>query len=166
RAAFRRLGRAPCQRTDGGACRGSRALLVRSLSVLPTGWRKAGALRAAGAGRHRRVVPAPRRGTSAAGHPWRGDASAGGEGPWPGAGRAAAGRGRAWPAVTPATERIRGAARMPLLIALQFLTRLPVRLPRLPTAEESGRSLLWYPLVGPLLGTAPLLVRWLLGDVS
>jgi len=55
---------------------------------------------------------------------------------------------------------------MPLLIALQFLTRLPVRLPRLPTAEESGRSLLWYPLVGLLLGAALLLVRWLLGDVS
>lgn len=55
---------------------------------------------------------------------------------------------------------------MPLLIALQFLTRLPVRLPRLPVPEENGRSLLWYPLVGLLLGAALLLVRWLLGDVS
>ncbi|PRB81332.1 adenosylcobinamide-GDP ribazoletransferase [Pseudomonas sp. MYb185] len=55
---------------------------------------------------------------------------------------------------------------MPLLIALQFLTRLPVRLPRLPTPEESGRSLLWYPLVGLLLGAALLLGHWLLNGVS
>ena len=55
---------------------------------------------------------------------------------------------------------------MPLLIALQFLTRLPVRLWRLPDAGESGRSLLWYPLVGLLLGAALLLGQWLLGAVS
>ena len=55
---------------------------------------------------------------------------------------------------------------MPLLIALQFLTRLPVRLWRLPDAGESGRSLLWYPLVGLLLGVALLLGQWLLGGVS
>ena len=40
----------------------------------------------------------------------------------------------------------------PLLIALQFLTRLPVRLPHAPTPRELGQSLLWYPLVGLLLG--------------
>jgi adenosylcobinamide-GDP ribazoletransferase len=40
----------------------------------------------------------------------------------------------------------------PLLIALQFLTRLPVRLERAPAPVELGRSLLWYPLVGVLLG--------------
>ncbi|ERI50828.1 cobalamin synthase [Pseudomonas sp. EGD-AK9] len=40
----------------------------------------------------------------------------------------------------------------PALIALQFLTRLPVRLPGMPTAEQLGRSLLWYPTVGLLLG--------------
>ena len=39
-----------------------------------------------------------------------------------------------------------------LLIALQFLTRLPVSLPCMPTPEQVGRSLLWYPLVGLLLG--------------
>ena len=39
-----------------------------------------------------------------------------------------------------------------LLIALQFLTRLPVSLPGMPTPEQVGRSLLWYPLVGLLLG--------------
>lgn len=46
---------------------------------------------------------------------------------------------------------------MPLLIALQFLTRLPVRLPGLPTAQENGRSLLWYPFVGLLIGGLLLL---------
>ncbi|WOD12701.1 adenosylcobinamide-GDP ribazoletransferase [Pseudomonas sp. NyZ704] len=49
-----------------------------------------------------------------------------------------------------------------LMIALQFLTRLPVRLPSLPTAQDNGRSLLWYPLVGALIGLVLLLVHWLL----
>ncbi|MES2821516.1 MAG: adenosylcobinamide-GDP ribazoletransferase [Pseudomonadota bacterium] len=40
----------------------------------------------------------------------------------------------------------------PLLIALQFLTCLPVRLAGMPSAEQLGRSLLCYPLVGLLLG--------------
>ncbi|MEX6502591.1 adenosylcobinamide-GDP ribazoletransferase [Pseudomonas zhanjiangensis] len=40
----------------------------------------------------------------------------------------------------------------PLLIALQFLTRLPVRLAAMPSAAETGRSLLWYPVVGLLIG--------------
>lgn len=40
----------------------------------------------------------------------------------------------------------------PFLIALQFLTRLPLRLSRVPTPQENGRSLLWYPAVGLLLG--------------
>ncbi len=39
-----------------------------------------------------------------------------------------------------------------LLIALQFLTRLPVKLPGMPSPEQMGRSLLWYPAVGLLLG--------------
>lgn len=55
---------------------------------------------------------------------------------------------------------------MPLLIALQFLTRLPVRLPRMPTPDESGRSLLWYPFVGLLLGGLLLLGYALLDGVS
>lgn len=46
----------------------------------------------------------------------------------------------------------------PLLIALQFLTRLPVTLPRMPDARESGQSLLCYPLVGLLIGLLLLLV--------
>jgi adenosylcobinamide-GDP ribazoletransferase len=41
---------------------------------------------------------------------------------------------------------------IPLLVALQFLTRVPVRLPHPPSARELGQSLLWYPLVGLLLG--------------
>lgn len=41
---------------------------------------------------------------------------------------------------------------LPFLVALQFLTRLPLQLPRMPTPQEQGRSLLWYPLVGLLLG--------------
>lgn len=40
----------------------------------------------------------------------------------------------------------------PLLIALQFLTRLPIRLRGMPEPQALGRSLLWYPLVGALLG--------------
>lgn len=38
------------------------------------------------------------------------------------------------------------------LVALQFLTRLPVRLRAAPNEEELGRSLLFYPLVGLLIG--------------
>ncbi|MEN0108439.1 MAG: adenosylcobinamide-GDP ribazoletransferase, partial [Pseudomonas sp.] len=41
---------------------------------------------------------------------------------------------------------------IPLLIAVQFLTSLPVRLPGMPSPQELGRSLLWYPLVGLLIG--------------
>ncbi len=39
-----------------------------------------------------------------------------------------------------------------LLVALQFLTRIPVRLRTAPTEIEMGRSLLFYPLVGLLIG--------------
>lgn len=38
------------------------------------------------------------------------------------------------------------------LIAIQFLTRLPVRLEPPPTGREIGLSLLWYPAVGLLIG--------------
>jgi adenosylcobinamide-GDP ribazoletransferase len=41
---------------------------------------------------------------------------------------------------------------IPLLIAVQFLTSLPVRLPGMPSPQELGRSLLWYPMVGLLIG--------------
>lgn len=52
----------------------------------------------------------------------------------------------------------------PALIALQFLTRLPVRLPGMPEPEQIGRSLLWYPPVGVLLGGLLLALHGLLGD--
>jgi adenosylcobinamide-GDP ribazoletransferase len=54
---------------------------------------------------------------------------------------------------------------LPLLIALQFLSSLPVRLPDMPTPEEVGRSVLCYPLVGFLLGLLLLLADWLLGGL-
>ncbi|MCH4902106.1 adenosylcobinamide-GDP ribazoletransferase [Pseudomonas sp. B707] len=41
---------------------------------------------------------------------------------------------------------------LPLWIALQFLSSLPIRLPGMPTPEQLGRSLLFYPLVGLLFG--------------
>lgn len=41
---------------------------------------------------------------------------------------------------------------LPFWIALQFLSSLPVRLPGMPSAQETGRSLLFYPAVGLLFG--------------
>jgi adenosylcobinamide-GDP ribazoletransferase len=55
---------------------------------------------------------------------------------------------------------------LPLLIALQFLTRLPIRLPGMPAPRQLGRSLLWYPLVGLLLGTVLLAAAGLLSGVA
>ncbi|HBX54927.1 adenosylcobinamide-GDP ribazoletransferase [Pseudomonas sp. UBA2684] len=50
----------------------------------------------------------------------------------------------------------------PLLIAVQFLTRLPISLAGLPTPVQIGRSQLWYPLVGLLLGLLLVAVQALL----
>ena len=50
----------------------------------------------------------------------------------------------------------------PFLIALQFLTCIPVRLRGMPEPHELGRSLLYYPLVGLLLGG----MLWLLALVT
>lgn len=50
----------------------------------------------------------------------------------------------------------------PFLIALQFLTRLPVRLTGELSAADLGRSLLYYPLVGLLLGGLLVAGGWLL----
>jgi adenosylcobinamide-GDP ribazoletransferase len=52
----------------------------------------------------------------------------------------------------------------PFLIALQFLTRLPVRLPVTPDAHLVGRSLLYYPLVGLVLGLVLAALNWTLGN--
>lgn len=51
---------------------------------------------------------------------------------------------------------------LPLLIALQFLTSLPIRLPAMPEPEQQGRSLLYYPLVGLLLGALLCLAAFVL----
>jgi adenosylcobinamide-GDP ribazoletransferase len=53
----------------------------------------------------------------------------------------------------------------PFLIALQFLTRLPVALQPAPAPWETGRSLLFYPLVGLLLGLSLALAAWLLAGL-
>ncbi|MDT8385858.1 MAG: adenosylcobinamide-GDP ribazoletransferase [Gammaproteobacteria bacterium] len=50
----------------------------------------------------------------------------------------------------------------PFLIALQFLTALPIRLADPPDAEATGRSLLYYPLVGLLIGALLAGLAWLL----
>ncbi len=50
----------------------------------------------------------------------------------------------------------------PFLIALQFLTRLPVRLTGELAAGDLGRSLLYYPLVGLILGVLLAASAWLL----
>ena len=51
------------------------------------------------------------------------------------------------------------------LIALQFLTRLPVRLKSPPDGAALGRSLLFYPLVGLGLGLALVVVAELVAEV-
>jgi adenosylcobinamide-GDP ribazoletransferase len=53
---------------------------------------------------------------------------------------------------------------LPLWIALQFLSSLPIRLPGMPTPQESGRSLLFYPLVGLLFGLLLMGLNALLGS--
>jgi adenosylcobinamide-GDP ribazoletransferase len=51
---------------------------------------------------------------------------------------------------------------LPLWIALQFLSSLPIRLPGMPKPDELGRSLLFYPLVGLLFGLLLMGVNTLL----
>jgi adenosylcobinamide-GDP ribazoletransferase len=52
------------------------------------------------------------------------------------------------------------------LIALQFLTRLPISLPGMPMPAQVGRSLLSYPLVGLLIGAVLLLAQWALAGTA
>ncbi|WP_407296639.1 adenosylcobinamide-GDP ribazoletransferase [Stutzerimonas zhaodongensis] len=54
----------------------------------------------------------------------------------------------------------------PFLIALQFLTCLPVRLRSMPEPQQIGRSLLYYPLVGLLLGSMLWVLGMVLGDAA
>lgn len=50
----------------------------------------------------------------------------------------------------------------PFLIALQFLTRFPVRVMQTTDKRLIGRSLLYYPLVGLILGFALAALNWAL----
>ena len=54
----------------------------------------------------------------------------------------------------------------PLLIALQFLTLVPIELQPPPAEAESGRSLLYYPLVGLLVGLVLAGCGWVLDGIS
>lgn len=53
----------------------------------------------------------------------------------------------------------------PLLLAFQFLTRLPMPPGPLPEAAQLGRSLLLYPLVGGAIGLLLLVAAWLMGPL-
>lgn len=56
----------------------------------------------------------------------------------------------------------------PLLIALQFLTIIPVRLSSSssPSSQQIGQSLLFYPLVGLFISALLLITAWLLNTQS
>lgn len=50
----------------------------------------------------------------------------------------------------------------PFWIALQFLTVLPIELKTMPTAQQNGRAILFYPLVGLIIGSVLFLISCLL----
>lgn len=52
----------------------------------------------------------------------------------------------------------------PFLIALQFLTQFPVRLGAEPNDEAIGKSVLFYPVIGFLIGLLLAALSWLLND--
>lgn len=52
----------------------------------------------------------------------------------------------------------------PFLIAIQFLTRLPVWLTAQPSEKDLGYSLLFYPLVGLIIGFILIGLGWLLNS--
>lgn len=54
----------------------------------------------------------------------------------------------------------------PLLIALQFLTIIPVRVSTPVNPQHIGQSLLFYPVVGLILSSILLIVAWLLNTQS
>ncbi|HEC58303.1 hypothetical protein LCGC14_1246260 [marine sediment metagenome] len=54
----------------------------------------------------------------------------------------------------------------PLLIALQFLTIIPVRVSIPVNPQHIGQSLLFYPVVGLILSSILLIVAWLLNTQS
>ena len=50
----------------------------------------------------------------------------------------------------------------PFWIALQFLTVLPIELKTIPTAQQNGRAILFYPLIGLIIGGILFLVTCIL----
>ncbi|HCK29194.1 MAG TPA: adenosylcobinamide-GDP ribazoletransferase, partial [Acinetobacter ursingii] len=50
---------------------------------------------------------------------------------------------------------------LPFWIALQFLTVIPVQLSRIPNQTENARSVLYYPLIGLLIGLILYSLSWL-----
>ncbi|WBG63151.1 adenosylcobinamide-GDP ribazoletransferase [Pseudomonas citronellolis] len=50
------------------------------------------------------------------------------------------------------------------LIALQFLSRIPIRLGEVPTPEQFGRATLFYPLVGALMGGGLYALGYFFGE--
>lgn len=54
---------------------------------------------------------------------------------------------------------------IPFLVAVQFLTLVPVSLKQVPNEQVMGRSVLYYPLVGLLIGLFLAALAWLPGDV-
>lgn len=53
----------------------------------------------------------------------------------------------------------------PFWIALQFLTVLPIELKTIPTAQQNGRAILFYPLVGLVIGGILFLMSCLLAKL-
>ncbi|MEN4914385.1 adenosylcobinamide-GDP ribazoletransferase [Acinetobacter pittii] len=53
----------------------------------------------------------------------------------------------------------------PFWIALQFLTVLPIELKTMPTAQQNGRAILFYPLVGLIIGGILFIVACLLAKL-
>ncbi|MFV5639875.1 adenosylcobinamide-GDP ribazoletransferase [Acinetobacter oleivorans] len=53
----------------------------------------------------------------------------------------------------------------PFWIALQFLTVLPIELKTMPTAQQNGRAILFYPLVGLIIGGILFLMSCLLAKL-
>lgn len=54
----------------------------------------------------------------------------------------------------------------PFLIAVQFLTRLPVSFSSMPEAAETSRSIFYYPLVGLIIGVVLSGSAWLFASLS
>jgi len=53
----------------------------------------------------------------------------------------------------------------PLLIALQFLTSIPIWLGAMPSERDQGRAVLWYPIIGLVIGMLLLGLATLTGHL-